>query len=161
MPFSSGWPSAISHWKGKGLRAATWGRPYEEITNHPGRAGLGPAPTASFVPGTLVRQSQALLRNRSSCNFCNPSPQWGGRNLDQPLRFCAPEIFCLTQGVTPVMGAGADSPCQGEMARRARGGRVGDYEHEVLIGAVPGAFWFLCRHGQRNSPPAGGEILPA
>ena len=23
----------------------------------------------------------------------------------------------------------------------------------------PGAFWFLCRHGQRNSPPAGGEIL--
>ena len=22
----------------------------------------------------------------------------------------------------------------------------------------PGAFWFLCRHGQRNSPPAGGEI---
>ena len=31
------------------------------------------------------------------------------------------------------MGSGADSPCQGEMARRARGGRVGDYEHEVLI----------------------------
>ena len=23
----------------------------------------------------------------------------------------------------------------------------------------PGALWFLCRHGQRNSPPAGGEIL--
>ena len=23
----------------------------------------------------------------------------------------------------------------------------------------PVAFWFLCRHGQRNSPPAGGEIL--
>ena len=22
----------------------------------------------------------------------------------------------------------------------------------------PVAFWFLCRHGQRNSPPAGGEI---
>ena len=36
------------------------------------------------------------------------------------------------------MGSGADSPCQGEMARRARGGRVGDYEHGVLIGAVPG-----------------------
>ena len=31
------------------------------------------------------------------------------------------------------MGSGADSPCQGEMARRARGGRVGDYEHEVLM----------------------------
>ena len=36
------------------------------------------------------------------------------------------------------MGSGADSPCQGEMAQRARGGRVGDYEHEVLIEAVPG-----------------------
>jgi len=24
----------------------------------------------------------------------------------------------------------------------------------------PGALWFLCRHGQRNSPPAGGEIIP-
>ena len=55
----------------------------------------------------------------------------------QPLRFCAPEIFCLPQGITPVMGSGADSPCQGEMARRARGGRVGDYEHEVLIRSRP------------------------
>ena len=35
------------------------------------------------------------------------------------------------------MGSGADSPCQGEMARRARGGRVGDYEHEVLIRSRP------------------------
>ena len=35
------------------------------------------------------------------------------------------------------MGSGADSPCQGEMARRARGGRVGDYEHEVLIWSRP------------------------
>ena len=38
---------------------------------------------------------------------------------------------------SPVMGSGADSPCQGEMARRARGGRVGDYEHEVLIWSRP------------------------
>ena len=35
------------------------------------------------------------------------------------------------------MGSGADSPCQGEMARRARGGRVGDYEHKVLIWSRP------------------------
>ena len=38
---------------------------------------------------------------------------------------------------SPVTGSGADSPCQGEMARRARGGRVGDYEHEVLIRSRP------------------------
>ena len=36
------------------------------------------------------------------------------------------------------MWSGADSPCQGEMSRSDRRGRVGDYEHAVLIGAVPG-----------------------
>ena len=35
------------------------------------------------------------------------------------------------------MGSGADSPCQGEMARRARGGRVGEYGHEVSILSRP------------------------
>ena len=30
--------------------------------------------------------------------------QWPGRNRKPPLRFCAPEIFCLTKGVTPVNG---------------------------------------------------------
>ena len=46
------------------------------------------------------------------------------------------------------------------MARRARGGRVGDYEHEVLIGAVPGGVlvplppWAkeLAARRRRNSP---------
>ena len=35
------------------------------------------------------------------------------------------------------MGPGADSPCQGEMARRARGGRVGEYECGALILSRP------------------------
>ena len=49
---------------------------------------------------------------------------------------------------------GADTPCQGEMsrrdkrgremARRARGGRESDYEHEVLIWSRPrGRFAFF------------------
>ena len=51
------------------------------------------------------------------------------------------------------MGSGADSPCQGEMARRARGGRVGDYEHEVLLWSRPPAIlWFLSHRWERNSP---------
>ena len=41
------------------------------------------------------------------------------------------------RGNSRKQGSGADSPCQGEMARRARGGRVGDYEHEVLIRSRP------------------------
>ena len=30
--------------------------------------------------------------------------QWPGGNFRVSLRFCAPEIFCLAQGITPVMG---------------------------------------------------------
>ena len=31
-------------------------------------------------------------------------PSGPGGNLDQPLRFCAPEIFCPAKGITPVNG---------------------------------------------------------
>ena len=58
----------------------------------------------------------------------------GRDEFRHPLKFCAPEILCPAQGITPVNGGlGADSPCQGEMARRARGGRES-------------------RHGERSSP---------
>ena len=36
--------------------------------------------------------------------FQKPRAQWPGRNRRKPLKFCAPEIFCLAQGVTPVNG---------------------------------------------------------
>ena len=66
--------------------------------------------------------SQAQNRNRTGCNFGTARPQWAGRIRKPPLRFCAPEMFCLIQGVTPVMEVqGADSPCQGEMAEGQRG----------------------------------------
>ena len=40
------------------------------------------------------------------------------REFRGPLRFCAPEMMHnLPGGRSPVMGSGADSPCQGEMAR--------------------------------------------
>ena len=61
-------------------------------------------PYGGNAPQVLVRQSQALLWNRDSGNFCKPRAQWPGGNRGQLLHFCAPEIFCLTQGVTPVMG---------------------------------------------------------
>ena len=97
------------------------------------------------------------------------------REFRVSLRFCAPEIFCLAQGITPVMGGpGADSPCQGEMSRSDRGGRVGEYGHAVSILSRPPAIlkvncpegaregglghWFLSHRWERNSPPAGGEI---
>ena len=40
----------------------------------------------------------------SAIIFRKARAQWPGGDLDQPLRFCAPELFCLAQGVTPVNG---------------------------------------------------------
>ena len=121
-------------------------------------------PTAETGPGALAEKTQAQLWNRTSRNFYTPRAQWPGKNRTQALRFCTPEGFCPLQGITPVMGSGADSPCQGEMSRSDREGRVGDYEHEVLIGAVPGGVlvplppWAkeLAARRRRN-PPAGNH----
>ena len=67
-------------------------------------------------------------------SFLQTQAPVGRDEFRHPLKFCAPEILCPAQGITPVNGGlGADSPCQGEMARRARGGRES-------------------RHGERSSP---------
>ena len=52
----------------------------------------------------LARQSQAQMWNRTGLNFCTPRAQWPGLNGGAPLKFCAPELLCLPQGITPVMG---------------------------------------------------------
>ena len=66
-----------------------------------GRSQTGPP---GFVPGALARQTQAQNLNRTECNFGEARPQWAGRKRRPPLKFCAPEIPCLPQGITPVMG---------------------------------------------------------
>ena len=66
-----------------------------------GRSQTGPP---GFVPGALARQTQAQNLNRTECNFGETRPQWAGRKRRPPLKFCAPEIPCLPQGITPVMG---------------------------------------------------------
>ena len=98
------------------------------------------------------------------------------REFGHSLRFCAPEIFCLVQGVTPVIGdRGPTPPVRGRWPK-ARGGRVGEYGHEVSILSRPPAIlkvncpegaregglghWFLSHRRERNPPPAGGEISP-
>ena len=45
------------------------------------------------APGALAEKTQAQKWNRNTYNFCRPRAQWPGRNSDQPLRFCAPEIL--------------------------------------------------------------------
>ena len=56
------------------------------------------------------------------------------------------------------MGSGADSPCQGEMARKARGGRVGEYGHEVSILSRPrGRFGYFAAMGKVTRRPQAAE----
>ena len=97
--------------QGKALRAAD-SRPYmypEAIFFIVG-AGHWPArirgaprslrPTAQHQPPS-VRQSQAQGRNRTNYNFGKARAQWPGGNLDQPLRFCTPEILLILTGTRP------------------------------------------------------------
>ena len=51
------------------------------------------------------------------------------------------------EGVPRKKGSGESGPMDLGGAQRSRS----------PLAASPGAFWLLCRHGQSNSPPAGGE----
>ena len=104
----------------------------------------------------------------------NPGPSGpaGIRTLTQILR--AGNFLPSPRGNPRNRGPGADSPCQGEMSRSDRGGRVGEYGHEVSILSRPPAIlkvncpegaregglghWFLSHRWERTPPPAGGEI---
>ena len=85
------------------------------------RAARCAAPTAENGPGASVGKRQAQKWNRTQALLI--------------LR--AGNVLITSRGCPCKQGSGADSPCQGEMARRARGGRVGGYEHEVLIRSRP------------------------
>ena len=108
----------------------------------------GAAPTAANGSGALVRQSQARLWSRNSDNFCKPRAQWPGGNLERHSDFARRKCRTTYQ--------------EGVLRKGGRGKRpmdLGGTEwSRSQSDASPGAFWFLCRHGQRNSPPAGGEI---
>src|SRR5699024_10137700 len=59
----------------------------------------GPGTVGSANPGAVVKPHRPQFSAK-------PGPQWGRDEFRHPLKFCAPEGFCLPQGVTPVMGSG-------------------------------------------------------
>ena len=62
------------------------------------------APTASSELVLLARQSQAQVWSRTCPKFLQTQGPVARREFRVSLRFCAPEIFCLAQGIAPVMG---------------------------------------------------------
>ena len=126
------------------MRAAD-SRPYKEnrkLIPNPSRATARAAPTAYPAPGALVRETQAQFLNRTSGNFCKPRAQWPGRKRGGHSIFARRKFSNIKQESVPRNGvrgkATMSTKCSSEPS--------------------PAAFWFLCRRGQRNSPPAGGEI---
>ena len=113
-------------------RAATWGRPYGQIGTFWGGQMRTPAPTAHPKTLLLFRRAQCPhrpfpggpvcrpyggKRNRSvglansgaelephRLKFLHTQAPVGRREFRLLFRFCAPEMFCPTQGVTSVMG---------------------------------------------------------
>ena len=140
------------HWPARhiedGKAARPGGRALQGRTPVVAGGHMGAAPTAEIIPGTLVRQSQAHSLNRTSSNFCKPRAQWPGGNLERHSDFARRKCRTTYQ--------------EGVLRNGGRGKRpmdLGGTEwSRSQSDASPGAFWFLCRHGQRNSPPAGGEI---
>ena len=115
------------------------------------RAARCAAPTAENGPGASVGKRQAQKWNRTQALLI--------------LR--AGNVLITSRGYPRKQGSGADSPCQGEMARRARGGRVGGYEHEVLIWSRPrrrfgdfAAVGKVTRRPQAAKSPAYNERSP-
>ena len=125
-------------------RAAQVRRPYGGCrSGHAFFVGAGPsrpadhgsAITCSVKPGTGVSELCPSGRSEGYEIRDDEVARQEFRPATQILRAGNPLL--TFRYASPVMGSGADSPCQGEMARRARGGRVGDYEHEVLIRSRP------------------------
>ena len=101
----------------------------------------GPVARIEWRKGTQILRAGKIL----------PAPRGNPRN----------GRFCLPQGVTPVMGSGADSPCQGEMSRSDRGDRVGDYEHEALIWSRPRwRFGSFAAMGKGTRRPQAAKLSP-
>ena len=102
------------------------------------------ATTYSAQPGAAVRPHQQ--------QFWNSQAPVGRREFRHSLRFCAPEILQFLTGTRPPQW----------------GPGKGDYEHEVLIGAVPGGVLVtlppraksLAARRQRN-PPATNATIPS
>ena len=87
-------------------------------------------------------------------------PSGPGKNRTQALLVLrAGNDALTTNSASPVMGAGADSPCQGEMARRARGVRESEYGHEVSILSEPrGRFAFFFAMEKEGCRPQAAKL---
>ena len=101
-------------------------------------------PTASSELVLLARQSQAQVWSRTRPKFLQTQGPVARREFRLPLRFCAPEGFCLVQGVTPVIGVRGKAT----MSTKCSSGAV---PGGVLVTLPPRAKSLAAR--RRRNPP--------
>ena len=96
---------------------------------------------------SILRRSP---KTAPAANLDHPGPQWGRKKTQASTPDFARRNHGSTnqEGVPRKKGSGESGPMDLGGAQRSRS----------PLAASPGAFWLLCRHGQSNSPPAGGEI---
>ena len=96
-----------------------------------------------------------------------PGPLWARREMKSTTQISrAGNVLLTSRGDPRNRGPGADSPCQGEMARRARGGRESrHWRTEFASAASPGDSLVtfsslrksLAARRRRNSPAKNGS----
>ena len=119
--------------------------PTADLRNNSERRAEVVAPY-SPAPTTPDRQSQTRWWNRSRRNFPPDQAPVGRKESRRPLRFCAPEGFCLAQGATPATwDRGPTPPVRGRCREATEGVGWRSYGHEVPVGELP-------RRGKRGWP---------
>ena len=107
-----------------------------EALGPPARIRTGSVGSAN--PGAVRKPQQNQI-------LPTKAPSGAGRKRRQSLLILRAGIMAAqTRRASPVKRG----PGKGESKRRSGASPE----------PSPGAFWLLCRHGQSNSPPAGGEI---
>ena len=130
-----------------------------------GRSQTGPRahtvrPYGEKRTRSVGSETQAQTRDRSSFNFLKTqAPSGAGRDRTQALLIPrAGRILPTPRGNPRKWGPGPTPPVRGRCRVATEGIGWAAMSTKCSSKPSPAAFWFLCRRGQRNSPPAGGEI---
>ena len=152
-------PPQCAHWG-----TFPWGKAYreeEDLAVTLIRHGFAVPPSPFQGEGLLGGHMRPPLRRKCTRSVGSAEP--GAVVEPQQLQFLQPQPPVGRREFRPatqILRAGNSIPSQRDNPRNGVRGKA-TMSTECSSEPSPGAFWFLCRHGQRNSPPAGGEILPA
>ena len=130
-------------------KGKAFGRLIAAPTAHRKLVGAHSMRLPEYAPGALARHSQAQSWNRIDPEFLQTQGPVGPEGIaSDHSDFARRKSSSIKQECVPRNGVRGKRPMGLGGAKRSRS----------PSDASPVAFWLLCRRGQSNSPPAGGEI---